>query len=134
MKNKQFYGIWIYSLLCLILVLLYKYSTDIFEPTIAEYNLSLWLPLVVNVILIVFSLLSFRESKIISILGVISTPLSIYFFYESWTRMNYEYLAGFIAIPIILLLIVMFFKPRYRKRGIERLPYEKPGLQKLPRA
>lgn len=119
MKEKQFYGVWIYSLLCLILVLLYRYVTGVFEPNIAGFNLSLWAALVVNVILVVFSLLTFRKSMIISILGLISTPLSTYFFYESWTRMNYEYLAGFLMMPIILLLIVTLVKPHSREKVLE---------------
>jgi len=119
MSDKQFYGVWVYTLLCLILVLLYRYATGIFEPILASFNLSLWAALVVNIILVIFCVLTFKKSMIISILGLISTPLSIYFFYESWTRINYEYLAGFLMMPIILLLIVTLVKPRLRGKILE---------------
>ena len=101
--DKTFLYFWTYSILCLILILLYKYYTNIFDYKIAGYNLSLWSALVVNVILIIFSLLLFKESKVISILGIIFAVLSTYLFYESWTNYVYEYLVGFLAIPIILL-------------------------------
>ncbi len=132
MKYNQFYGIWVYALLCLILALFYRYSTGFFEPKIANYNLSLWSALAVNLFLIIYSVLTFRESKIISILGIIPAPLSTYFFYESWTKMNYEYLAGFLAIPIILLLVTMFVKPRARQRIMENIPSSQP--RPIPRA
>jgi len=103
--NKTFVYFWVYSVLCLVLILLYKYYTNIFDSKIAGYNLSLWSALVVNVILIIFSLLSFKESKMISILGIVFAVLSTYLFYESWTNYVYEYLVGFMAIPIILLAL-----------------------------
>jgi len=103
--DKIFIYFLIYSLLCLVLILLYKYYTNIFDYKIVGYNLSLWSALVANVILIIFSLLSFKDSKIISILGIIFAVLSTYLFYESWTNYVYEYLVGFLAIPIILLAL-----------------------------
>jgi len=122
MSDKQFYGIWVYSLLCLFLVLLYRYATGFFEPKIAGLNLSLWTVLIVNIVLVIFSLMTFKKSMVISLLGLVSIPLSIYFFYESWTRLNYEYLAGFLAMPIILLLIVTLVKPRPKGKALEALP------------
>ncbi|MCX6821273.1 MAG: hypothetical protein NTW30_00695, partial [Candidatus Aenigmarchaeota archaeon] len=86
------------------------YYTEIFEPKIYDYNLSLWLVLAVNLFLFISSIASFRGSKVLLILGIILAPISTYLFYESWIRMNYEYLAGFAGIPILLLLIVTFIK------------------------
>ena len=110
MKKKQFLGIWVYGLLCLILILLYRYYTAIFEPKILNYNMSLWFALVVNVILIITSITSLRDSKIILIVCIILAPISIFLFYQSWTKINYEYLAGFAGIPILLLLMATFMK------------------------
>lgn len=111
MKKTQFYGIWVYSILCLLLILLYKYYTDMFEPKIYNYNLSLWSALAVNILLIVLSMVSFRGSKVLLVLGIILAPVSTYLFYESWTKVNYAYLAGFAGIPVLLLLIATFIKP-----------------------
>ena len=108
--KKQFYGIWIYGILCLALIILYRYYTEIFEPKIYDYNLSLWLVLAVNLFLFISSIASFRGSKILLILGIVLAPISTYLFYESWTKTNYEYLAGFAGIPILLLLISTFMK------------------------
>ncbi len=110
MKKTQFYGIWIYSVLCLVLILLYSYYTEIFETSVFNYNLSLWAALAVNLILLISSILSFRGSKILLILGIILAPASTYLFYQSWTKTSYEYLAGFTVIPILLLLISTFMK------------------------
>jgi len=133
MKHNQFYGIWIYSILCLLLAFLYKNATGVFETNIANYNLSLWSALAVNVFLIVYSILTFRESKIIAILGIIPAPLSIYLFYQSWTKMSYEYLAGFLAIPIILLLVATLIRPKPRQRLMESMPAPQPQARPLPR-
>ncbi len=103
--SKLFYGIWIYSVLCLILVLLYGYYTELFEPKLFDYNLSFWSALAVNIILLIISIISLKGSKIMPILGIVMTPISIYLFYMSWTKMNYLYLLGFTAIPVILLLL-----------------------------
>jgi hypothetical protein len=81
-----------------------------FEPKIADLNLSLWFSLAVNIVLLITSILSFRVSKTLLILGIILAPISTYFFYESWTKTNYEYLAGFAVIPILILLITTFMK------------------------
>jgi len=110
MKKTQFYGIWVYGILCLVLILLYKYNTGIFETKIYIYNLSLWSALAVNLVLFISSLISFKGSKVLFILAIILAPLSTYLFYESWTKTNYEYLAGFAVIPILLLLIATFMK------------------------
>ncbi len=110
MKKTQFYGIWIYGILCLALILLYKYYTGFFEPKIYNYNLSLWLALVVNIVLFATSVAAFKGSKILLILGIILAPVSTYLFYESWTQTNYEYLAVFAGIPVLLLLITTFIK------------------------
>ena len=110
MKKTQFYGIWVYGVFCLILILLYRYYTDIFEPKIFSYNLSLWSALAINLILFISSIASFRGSKVLLILGIILAPVSTYLFYESWTKTNYEYLTGFAGIPILLLLIATFIK------------------------
>ena len=112
MKKIQFYGIWIYSLLCLILIFLYRYSTGFFEPKILGYNLSLWSALIVNLFLFVTSVISFRESKLISALGIILFLPSIYLFYESWTLASYGYLAWFIIIPIFLLSLKTFWRAK----------------------
>lgn len=133
MKHNQFYGIWIYGILCLLLAFLYKNATGVFEAKIGDYNLSLWSALAVNVFLIVYSILTFRESKIITILGIIPAPLSIYLFYQSWTKMSYEYLAGFLAIPIILLLVATLLKPKPRQRLMESMPAIQPQARPLPR-
>jgi hypothetical protein len=133
MKHNQFYGIWIYGILCLLLAFLYKNATGVFEINIANYNLSLWSALGVNVFLIVYSILTFRESKIMTILGIIPAPLSIYLFYNSWTKMSYEYLAGFLAIPIILLLVATLIRPKPRQRLMESMPAPQPQARPLPR-
>lgn len=104
-------GIWIYAILCLALVLTYRYYTDVFEPKISGYNFSLWYALGINIVLLGFSVISFRESKLLSLLGIILVPLSTYFFYRSWTDFNYDYLAGFLAIPMILLILGTIRKP-----------------------
>lgn len=103
--SKIFYGFWIYSILCLILVNLYGYRTEIFEPKLFDYNLSFWSALVANSVLLCISIISLKESKILSLLGIIITPISTYLFYTSWTHLNYTCLAGFIVIPFVLLLI-----------------------------
>jgi hypothetical protein len=108
--SKIFYGIWIYSVLCLILVFLYGYYTEIFEYELFEYNLSFWSALLVNLILLIVSIISLKKSKILPILNIIVTPISIYLFYASWTQMNYIFLTIFIAIPVILLLISIGIK------------------------
>ena len=103
--SKLFYGIWIYSVLCLILVFLYGYYTEIFEPKLFDYNLSFWLALIVNLILLIISIISLKGPKLLPILGIVVVPTSTYLFYVSWTEMNYLYLLGFIAIPVVLLLL-----------------------------
>jgi len=103
--SKIFYGIWVYSVLCLILVFLYGYYTEIFEPKLFDYNLSFWSALLVNLVLLIVSIISLKGPKLLPILGIILTPISTYLFYTSWTQMNYIYLTSFIAIPVILLLI-----------------------------
>jgi hypothetical protein len=102
--SKMFYGIWVYSVLCLILVFLYGYYTEIFEPQLFGYNLSFWSALIINLILLIISIISLKGPKLLPILGIILTPISTYLFYESWTRINYVYLTIFIIIPIALLL------------------------------
>jgi len=103
--SKIFYGIWIYSILCLILVFLYGYYTEVFEASLLNYNLSLWSALIVNVFLAIFAIISLKGPKLLPIIGLIVTPISTYLFYTSWTELNYMYLAGFIIIPVVLLLI-----------------------------
>ena len=98
-------GIWIYAFLCIVLVLAYRYYTQIFEAKIYGYNLSLWFAVVVNLVLLGFSIVSFKESKFLSLFGVLLVPLSTYSFYRSWTNFNYDYLAGFLAIPMLLLVL-----------------------------
>jgi uncharacterized membrane protein (UPF0136 family) len=98
-------GIWIYAFLCIVLVLGYRYYTQVFESKIYGYNLSLWFALVVNLVLLGFSVVSFKESKFLSLLGIVLVPLSTYSFYRSWTDFNYDYLAGFLAIPMLLLVL-----------------------------
>ena len=119
--SKIFYGIWIYSILSLILVFLYGYYTGIFEPKLFDYNLSLWAALIVNVILAIFSVISLKGPKLLPILGIIVTPISTYLFYASWTESNYMYLAGFIVIPVILLsvaTIMRFYQKETRREVI----------------
>jgi len=108
--NKMFYGIWVYSILCLILVFLYGYYTEMFEPKLFDYNLSFWSALSVNLVLLIVSIISLKGPKLLPILGIIVAPISTYLFYESWTRMNYVYLTSFILIPIVLLLIPLLMK------------------------
>jgi len=108
--SKIFYGVWIYSILCLILVFLYGYYTEIFEALFLNYNLSLWSALIVNVFLAIFSIISLKGPKILPILGIAVTPISTYLFYASWTKLNYMYLAGFIIIPVILLAVATVTK------------------------
>jgi len=103
--NKLFYGIWVYSILCLILVFLYGYYTEIFEPKLFGYNLSFWSALIVNLILLIVAIITLKGPKLLPILGIIVTPISTYLFYASWTQMNYLYLIGFITIPVVLLLL-----------------------------
>ena len=76
-----------------------------FEPNVSGLNLSLWYALIINLVLLGFSVVSFKESKLLSILGIILVPFSTYSFYRSWTDFKYDYLAGFLAIPIILLVL-----------------------------
>ena len=119
--NKMFYGIWTYSVLCLILVFLYGYYTEIFEPKLLDYNLSLWSALMVNIVLVVFSIISIRGPKLLPILGIIVTPISTYLFYASWTGIDYMYLAGFILIPVVLLSVattMKFFKKEPKREAI----------------
>jgi len=111
-------GIWIYAILCLVLVLTYRYYTNIFESKISGYNLSLWYALVINLVLLTFSVISFKESKLLSLLGIILVPLSAYFFYRSWTDFNYDYLAGFLTMPMILLVLEII---KEEKLGIQSL-------------
>jgi len=108
--SKIFYGIWIYSVLCLILVFLYGYYTEIFETSFLNYNLSLWSALIVNVFLVIFSIISLKGPKLLPILGIIVTPISTYLFYVSWTGLNYIYLAGFTIIPVVLLSVATIMK------------------------
>ena len=108
--NKIFYGIWVYSILCLILVFLYGYYTEMFELKLFDYNLSFWSALLVNLVLLILSIISLKGPKLLPILGIILAPISTYLFYESWTRMNYIYLMSFILIPIVLLLIPLLMK------------------------
>jgi lysylphosphatidylglycerol synthetase-like protein (DUF2156 family) len=103
--NKNFLSIWFYAVLCLILILIYEFYTNIFDYKISGYNLSLWSVLAVNAFLIIISILMFKKSKIVAILGIIFTPISMYLFYESWTNYIYDYLVIFLAIPIVLLLL-----------------------------
>jgi uncharacterized membrane protein len=101
----MFYGVWVYSILCLILVLLYGYYTEIFDIKLFDYSLSFWTALIVNLVLLSTSIISLKGPKVLPILGIISMPVSIYLFYTSWTEKNSLYLTGFMAIPVILLLI-----------------------------
>ena len=114
MMGKMFFGIWIYSILCLILVLLYGFYTEVFEIELFDYNLSFWSALVVNLFLLSASIISLKGPKLLPILGIILTPISVYLFYASWTETNYMYLAGFIAIPVILLLVSAIIKRRQK--------------------
>ena len=102
-KNNIF--IWAYAFLCIVLVLAYRYYTDIFEPKVYVYNLSLWYALGINLVLLGFSAVSFKQSKLLSLLGIALVPLSTYLFYRSWTNFNYDYLAGFLAVPMLLLVL-----------------------------
>jgi len=120
--SKIFYGIWVYSILCLILVFLYGYYTEMFESKILNYNLSLWSALIVNVILVIFSIISIRGPKLLPILGIIVTPISTYLFYASWTQMNYMYLTGFIIIPVIMLSIATIMKFYEKESRREVIP------------
>jgi hypothetical protein len=117
--SKIFYGIWVYSIFCLILVFLYGYYTEMFEPKLFGYNLSFWFVLIVNLILLIVSIISLKGPKLLPILGIIVTPISTYLFYESWTKMNYLYLTGFIAIPVVLLLLSIIIK-RTKKYPTEK--------------
>jgi len=108
--SKIFYGIWVYSVLCLILVFLYGYYTEVFEIKLFDYNLSFWSALLVNLVLLCISIISLKGPKILPILGIIVTPISTYLFYASWTEINYFYLVGFVAIPVVLLLISIVTK------------------------
>ncbi len=133
--SKLFYGIWIYSVLCLILVLLYGYYTDVFELKVLNYNLSLWFALIVNVILATFSVISIRGPKLLPILGIIVAPISTYLFYVSWTKMNYMYLAGFIILPVILLTlatVTKFFErePKHEFNTQRSIPSESQTVTK----
>jgi heme/copper-type cytochrome/quinol oxidase subunit 2 len=69
-------------------------------------------------ILFITSIIFFKESKLLSLLGILLSPVSTYFFYESWTKLNYVYLAGFLTIPVILLSIATVMK--YYKRESRR--------------
>ena len=112
--GKMFFGVWIYSILCLILVLLYGLSTEVFEIEFFDYNLSFWSALAVNLVLLCVSIISLKGPKLLPIIGIILTPISTYLFYTSWTETNYIYLAGFIAIPVILLLVSAIIKRKQK--------------------
>jgi len=116
--NKIFYGIWVYSILCLILVFLYGYYTGIFETKLIGYNFSLWSVLIVNIILVIFSVISLKGPKLLPILGIVVTPISTYLFYASWTELNYMYLAGFILLPVVLLSVATMMK--FLEKGTRR--------------
>lgn len=130
--SKIFYGIWIYSILCLLLVFLYGYYTEVFETTIMNYNLSLWTALIVNIFLIVFSVISLKGPKLLPILGIIVSPISTYFFYTSWTQINYTYLAGFIVIPVVLLLVATLMKFQKKESKPEVAPQRTLPTQPQP--
>jgi len=112
--SKIFYGIWVYSVLCLILVFLYGYYTEIFELKLFNYNLSFWSALIVNLILLIISIISLKGPKLLPILGIIVAPISTFLFYESWTQINYIFLTSFIAIPVVLLLIPIGIEKRQK--------------------
>jgi len=118
--SKIFYGIWIYSILCLILVFLYGYYTEVFEASLLNYNLSLWSALIVNVFLAIISL---KGPKLLPIIGLIVTPISTYLFYTSWTELNYMYLAGFIIIPVVLLTVATITKFYKKESRHEAAPH-----------
>jgi hypothetical protein len=93
-----------------------------FESKILNYNLSIWSALIVNVILVIFSIISIRGPKLLPILGIIVAPISTYLFYASWTQMNYMYLAGFIIIPVIMLSIATIMKFYEKESRREVIP------------
>jgi len=105
--KKTLTSVLIYSFLCLILILLYRFQTGIFEPVIMNYNLSLWSALIVNIIFLILCIISLKENKIIPTLGIILCFPSTYFFYLSWTLADYSYLAYFVLIPIFLLILTL---------------------------
>jgi hypothetical protein len=99
---------------------MYGYYTEMFEPKFLNYNLSLWSALIVNIVLAIFSIISFRGPKLLPILGIIVTPISTYLFFASWTKMDYMYLGGFIVIPVVLLAVatIMKFYEKESKREV----------------
>jgi hypothetical protein len=127
MRRIQFYGIWLYALLCLLLVLLYRFYTGAFETKMLGYNSSLWSALAINLVLLVVSIISLKESRLTAILGIIFSPISTYLFFKSWTEMNYEYLTVFIALPVILLITKM----RKSKVAVQPVEEKKIAVQEI---
>lgn len=118
--SRVFYGFWVYALICLVLTLLYGYYTEIFEPRLLGYNLSFWSALAGSIVLVVVSVISLKESKVLPMIGLFCSPLSTYLFFKSWTELNYVYLALFLAIPIVLLSGALIFTFRSRKLILEK--------------
>lgn len=112
--SKMFYGVWVYSILCLILVLLYGYYAEIFYIELFDYSLSFWFALIVNLVLLSTAIISLKGPKILPILGIILMPISIYLFYTSWVEKTSLYLTGFMLIPIALLLISTIMRRRQK--------------------
>ncbi len=119
--KKIFASVWVYSLLCLLLILLYRYQTSIFETSFLGFNLSLWTALVINLFFFIVCILSLKEGKLIPSLGIILCFLSTYSFYKSWTESNYPFLTIFISVPVFLLalnIIQIFNKPLTHEKKI----------------
>jgi len=93
-----------------------------FEPKLLNYNSSLWSALMVNIVLVIFSVISLRGPKLLPILGIVAMPISTYLFYASWTELNYMYLAGFIVIPVALLAVATIMKFYEKESRREVIP------------
>jgi len=99
----------VYGLACLAMILVYRYYTDLFQPKIFGFNLSLWYAFIPNLMLLAVGILFFKEGKkLISIIPIVLIPISAYLFYYSWIYVSYEVLAGFVLIPVILLSFSLY--------------------------
>jgi hypothetical protein len=98
----------LYSALCLLLALIYQYYPSFYLVKIQGYSAALWAVLAVNIVLIAGAVVSFKKAKLLSVLSIVLSPVSVYLFYQSWVNINYQFLAGFLFVPIILLVISLF--------------------------
>lgn len=95
----------LYSALCLLLVLIYQYYPSFYLVKIQGYSSALWAVLAVNIVLIAGGIALLKKTKLLPALSIFLSPVSVYLFYQSWVNINYQFLAGFLFVPIVLLVV-----------------------------